>query len=91
MNECFKRLPRGGLSKGGTPVPAGTRGPPIYRVVHANFPIFFIEFIIKGSPGAELRYGPDRSCVPLRPSESRIHDAHALSAGMINVDCSDSK
>jgi hypothetical protein len=54
-------------------VPAGTRGPPIYRVVHANFPVFFIEFIIKNSPpgalqssidrikDAPLRHGPDRS------------------------------
>jgi hypothetical protein len=59
MNEWFKKG-AGGLAHGGYPGPSGTRGPPIYRVVHASPPIFFIEFIIRILP-EQARHGPDRS------------------------------
>jgi hypothetical protein len=56
-NEWFKKG-AGGLAQGGTPVPAGTRGSPIYRVVHANFPIFFIKFFYQGLPRSSALVWP---------------------------------
>ena len=44
------------MLEGGYPVPAGTGDLLIYRVVHANFPKFFLKFFIRNFPA------PDAVC-----------------------------
>ena len=50
----LKVNPRAGLAQRGTPVPAGTGDLTIYRVVHANFPKFFLKFFVKDFPAPDI-------------------------------------
>jgi hypothetical protein len=63
----LKVNPRAGLAQRGTPVPAGTGDLTIYRVVHANFPKFFLKFFVRNFPA------PDAVCsegIPARCARS---------------------